>query len=144
MLRRMLITLSGVVLLGAGALAQTPNAGQGGFEIRTFISVAAAGAGTAGRAVRDRLLRLLSHPDDVLSLDDLAAHRQGRARNARARAPHREPAAVTAGHFIFIPSVLLVGVVIGWILGSRAARDAYAMELRRREERAEKKARQGG
>ncbi len=51
---------------------------------------------------------------------------------------------MTAGHFIFIPSVLLVGVVIGWILGSRAARDAYAMELRRREERAEKKARQGG
>lgn len=43
---------------------------------------------------------------------------------------------MTAGHFIFIPSVLLVGVVIGWILGSRAARDAYAMELRRREERA--------
>ncbi|HKB10589.1 MAG TPA: hypothetical protein VKD69_08040 [Vicinamibacterales bacterium] len=43
---------------------------------------------------------------------------------------------MTAGHFIFIPSVLLVGVVIGWILGSRAARDAYAAELRRREERA--------
>jgi hypothetical protein len=42
---------------------------------------------------------------------------------------------VTAGHFIFIPAVLLVGVIIGWILGSRAARDAYAMELRRREER---------
>jgi len=43
---------------------------------------------------------------------------------------------VTAGHFIFIPAVLLVGIVIGWILGSRAARDAYAAELRRREERA--------
>jgi len=47
---------------------------------------------------------------------------------------------VTAGHFIFIPSVLLVGVVVGWILGSRAARDAYAAELKRREERAAKKA----
>ena len=46
---------------------------------------------------------------------------------------------MTAGHFLFIPSVLLVGVVIGWILGSRAARDAYAMELKRREERAAKK-----
>jgi len=45
---------------------------------------------------------------------------------------------MTAGHFIFIPSVLLVGVVIGWILGSRAARDAFAAELRRREERAAK------
>ena len=42
-----------------------------------------------------------------------------------------------AGHFIFIPAVLLVGVVIGWILGSRAARDAFAAELRRRESRAE-------
>jgi hypothetical protein len=45
---------------------------------------------------------------------------------------------VTSGHFIFIPAVLFVGVVIGWILGSRAARDAYAAELRRREERARK------
>ena len=41
-----------------------------------------------------------------------------------------------ASHFIFIPAVLLVGIVIGWILGGRAARDAYAMELKRREERA--------
>lgn len=46
----------------------------------------------------------------------------------------------TASHFIFIPAVLLVGIVIGWILGSRAARDAYAAELRRREERAKRKA----
>jgi len=43
---------------------------------------------------------------------------------------------VTAGHFLFIPSVLMIGVVIGWILGSRAARDAYAAELRRRDEKA--------
>jgi len=46
---------------------------------------------------------------------------------------------MTAGHFIFIPFVLLVGVVIGWVLGSRAARDAFAMELKRREEKAAKK-----
>ena len=46
---------------------------------------------------------------------------------------------MTSAHFIFIPSVLLVGIVIGWILGSRAARDAYAMELKRREERASRK-----
>ena len=31
----------------------------------------------------------------------------------------------TAAHFIYIPAVLLLGVVIGWILGSRAAADAY-------------------
>ena len=42
---------------------------------------------------------------------------------------------MTSAHFIFIPSVLLIGIVIGWVLGSRAARDAYAAELRRREER---------
>jgi hypothetical protein len=44
----------------------------------------------------------------------------------------------TASHFIFIPAVLLIGVVIGWILGSRAAQDAYAAELKKREERAKK------
>ncbi len=38
----------------------------------------------------------------------------------------------TAAHFIYIPGVLLLGVVIGWILGSRAAADAYASELRKR------------
>ena len=42
---------------------------------------------------------------------------------------------MTAGHFIFIPAVLLVGVFIGWILGSRAAADAYAAELKRRDDR---------
>jgi len=38
-----------------------------------------------------------------------------------------------AGHFIYIPAVVFVGIVVGWIMGSRAAKDAYAMELRRRE-----------
>jgi hypothetical protein len=45
---------------------------------------------------------------------------------------------MSASHFIFIPAVLIVGVIIGWILGSRAARDAYAAELRKREARAKK------
>lgn len=44
-----------------------------------------------------------------------------------------------AGHFIYIPAVLFIGIVIGWILGSRAARDAFAMELKRREEREARK-----
>jgi hypothetical protein len=42
-------------------------------------------------------------------------------------------------HFIFIPAVLFMGIVIGWILGSRAARDAYAAELRKRESRQARK-----
>ena len=41
----------------------------------------------------------------------------------------------SAAHFIFIPSVLLIGIVIGWVLGSRAAQDAYAAELKKREVR---------
>lgn len=47
---------------------------------------------------------------------------------------------MTAAHFIFIPATLLIGVVIGWILGSRAAQDAFAAELRKREERTKKRA----
>jgi hypothetical protein len=43
---------------------------------------------------------------------------------------------MTSAHFIFIPAVLLIGIVIGWVLGSRAAADAYGAELKRREERA--------
>ena len=37
----------------------------------------------------------------------------------------------TAAHFLYIPGVLILGLVIGWILGSRAAADAYAAQLRR-------------
>jgi hypothetical protein len=51
---------------------------------------------------------------------------------------------MTAGHFIFIPAVLLIGVIIGWVLGSRAARDAFASELRRREEKAARTAARAG
>jgi hypothetical protein len=47
---------------------------------------------------------------------------------------------MSSAHFIFIPAVLIVGVVIGWVLGSRAAADAYGAEMKRREERAARKA----
>jgi hypothetical protein len=46
---------------------------------------------------------------------------------------------MTAAHFLFIPAVLVIGIVIGWILGARAAQDAFAAELKRREERAARK-----
>ncbi|MEQ1572626.1 MAG: hypothetical protein ABL993_00135 [Vicinamibacterales bacterium] len=42
----------------------------------------------------------------------------------------------TAAHFLYIPGVLLVGIVIGWILGSRAAADAYASQMRRQNSKA--------
>jgi hypothetical protein len=44
-------------------------------------------------------------------------------------------AEMPASHFLFIPAVLLIGIVVGWILGSRAARDAYAAELRKQQAR---------
>lgn len=50
-------------------------------------------------------------------------------------------AEMPSSHFLFIPAVLLVGIVIGWILGSRAARDAFAAELKRREAKDEARAR---
>jgi hypothetical protein len=46
---------------------------------------------------------------------------------------------MTSAHFIFIPAVLVIGIVIGWILGSRSAADAYNAELRRRDERAQRR-----
>lgn len=48
---------------------------------------------------------------------------------------------MTSSHFIFIPAILLLGLVLGWILGGRAAKDAFAAELRRRDEREERAAR---
>ena len=44
-----------------------------------------------------------------------------------------------ASHFLFIPGVLIIGIVIGWILGSRAARDAYAVELKKQQARQARK-----
>jgi hypothetical protein len=48
---------------------------------------------------------------------------------------------MTAGHFIYIPVTALIGVVIGWVLGSRAAQDAFAAEMKRREAKAARAAR---
>lgn len=42
---------------------------------------------------------------------------------------------MTSGHFIYIPMVVLAGVVLGFFLGGRAARDAIALEQKRKEER---------
>ena len=47
---------------------------------------------------------------------------------------------MTSSHFIFIPATLLLGLVIGWILGSRAAADAYAARARREAGRTASKA----
>ena len=44
----------------------------------------------------------------------------------------------TAAHFIYIPAVLLLGIVIGYILGTRAAADHYAAQLRKQEGKSQK------
>lgn len=46
---------------------------------------------------------------------------------------------MSAAHLIFIPAVLLIGMVIGWVLGGRAAADAFAMQQRRSAEREARK-----
>ena len=52
---------------------------------------------------------------------------------------------MNAAHFIYIPVAILIGMVFGWILGGRAAKDAYLAELRRREQKeAQKAARPSG
>jgi hypothetical protein len=40
----------------------------------------------------------------------------------------------TTAHFIYIPVVLVIGIVIGFILGGRAARDE-AVELQARKDK---------
>jgi len=40
----------------------------------------------------------------------------------------------TSEHIIFIPAVLLVGIVFGWVLGGRAARQQMAEKAKRARE----------
>jgi len=47
---------------------------------------------------------------------------------------------MTFAHAIYIPMVAFVGMFIGFLLGTRAARNAYDLELRREEERAKARA----
>jgi hypothetical protein len=42
---------------------------------------------------------------------------------------------VTAGHILFIPGVLMVGAFLGFIVGTRAARNQFALQQKRDAER---------
>ena len=46
----------------------------------------------------------------------------------------------SSAHFIFIPTVLILGIVLGFIMGSKATRDAFALEEKKAAERAERAA----
>jgi len=42
---------------------------------------------------------------------------------------------VTSGHILFIPGMLLIGGFLGFILGTRAARNQFDLERKREAER---------
>jgi len=46
-----------------------------------------------------------------------------------------------SSHFIYIPVIFILGIVIGFLLGSKATRDAITFEQRKAAEREERKAR---
>ena len=41
-----------------------------------------------------------------------------------------------SSHFIYIPAIFVLGIVLGFIFGSRATRDAYRLEQKAADERA--------
>lgn len=45
-----------------------------------------------------------------------------------------------SSHFIYIPIMLILGIAIGFVLGSRATRDALRVEQQQAEERERRKA----
>ncbi|HUH02808.1 MAG TPA: hypothetical protein VML75_12505 [Kofleriaceae bacterium] len=47
---------------------------------------------------------------------------------------------MTSSHLIFIPLVLIAGMVLGFVFGGRVARDAYNRELQRDKQREEARA----
>jgi hypothetical protein len=42
---------------------------------------------------------------------------------------------MTAGHVLFIPGALMIGMFLGFILGTRAARNQFEVQQRRQAER---------
>ena len=47
---------------------------------------------------------------------------------------------MTSGHILFIPGALMIGMFIGFILGTRAARNQFDLQRKREEEREAAKA----
>jgi hypothetical protein len=46
----------------------------------------------------------------------------------------------SSAHFLYIPGVLILGTVLGFIWGAKATREAFVIEAKRAEERAQRKA----
>jgi uncharacterized membrane protein len=45
-----------------------------------------------------------------------------------------------SSHFIYIPVIFILGIVLGFVMGSKATRDAFALEEKKAAERAERAA----
>jgi hypothetical protein len=45
-----------------------------------------------------------------------------------------------SSHFIYIPVIFVLGIVLGFIFGSKAQRDAIAFEQKKAQEREERRA----
>ena len=45
-----------------------------------------------------------------------------------------------SSHFIYIPVIFVLGIVLGFLLGSKATRDAIAFEQKKAAEREERRA----
>jgi len=46
-----------------------------------------------------------------------------------------------SSHFIYIPVIFILGIVLGFMLGAKATRDAIALEQKKAAEREERRAR---
>ena len=49
-------------------------------------------------------------------------------------------AAPSSSHFIYIPVIFVLGIVLGFVFGSKATRDAIAFEAKKAQEREARKA----
>jgi hypothetical protein len=45
-----------------------------------------------------------------------------------------------SSHFIYIPVIFVLGIVLGFVFGSKATRDAMAFEAKKAQEREERRA----
>jgi uncharacterized membrane protein len=45
-----------------------------------------------------------------------------------------------SSHFIYIPVIFIIGIVLGFVLGAKATRDAIALEQRKAAEREARRA----
>jgi len=46
----------------------------------------------------------------------------------------------SSAHFIYIPGILILGLVVGFIWGARLTRESFALEAKRQQERQDAKA----